>query len=178
MESQKLANWVQIVTGVALLAGIGLVILEMQHSQRLAQAQLEAGYFDQAIDQNRAELGDNPASVLEKSCISPQELTMEERTIALAALDHRYLMGWRQSHLQETIGLNLSGEVVIREALEIILGHPIGRYDFEIHQGTRWKGQWLEIGNELLESAPDEIVDCSHYWEGFDQWLIENDYKE
>ena len=41
MKSQALTSWIQILTGFAVLAGLGLVVWELQQTRDLVRAQLE-----------------------------------------------------------------------------------------------------------------------------------------
>ena len=45
MNYQSLSNWIQIVTGIAILVGLGLVVLELRQSRDIALAQLSSDLF-------------------------------------------------------------------------------------------------------------------------------------
>ena len=49
MDTQKVAHWVQIATGAAMLVGIGLVVWELEQSKDVAMAQLTSDGYNNTI---------------------------------------------------------------------------------------------------------------------------------
>jgi hypothetical protein len=47
MDSQRVIDWIQITTGVALVLGLGLVGVELAQSRDVAEAQLNSDGFNQ-----------------------------------------------------------------------------------------------------------------------------------
>jgi hypothetical protein len=86
MDSGKLNNWIQSITGIAVVIGIGLVILELQQNREATMSQLSSEAFQMISQFHTSVLGDQPAEALAKACEQPKELTTEE----LVVLDHYY----------------------------------------------------------------------------------------
>ncbi len=78
MDSQQIANWVQAITGVALLTGIGLVVWELQQNREAFQSQLTSDAYHNISQRNIALLGEHPTKVLAKACDAPDSLTRAE----------------------------------------------------------------------------------------------------
>ena len=57
MDSEKLSDWVQIITGFAIVLGLGLVIWELQQSREATMAQLTNEGFAQVGQQNATVMG-------------------------------------------------------------------------------------------------------------------------
>ena len=75
MTSQEIADWVQIATGIALLAGLGLVIWELQQSRELHRTGLFSDAFSLYAQQRVPIMGENPSEVLARACTKPDQLT-------------------------------------------------------------------------------------------------------
>lgn len=86
MDSSKLNNWIQSITGIAVLLGIGLVVFELQQNREATISQLSSEGFQVVSQMNSSVLGDQPAEALAKACEKPDELTTAE----LVVLDHYY----------------------------------------------------------------------------------------
>lgn len=84
MNYQSISNWVQIVTGIAVLASLGLVVREMQQSHDIALAQLSSDLYMMRSQHNSALMGESPTDVIEKACDSPEELTKSDYRILRA----------------------------------------------------------------------------------------------
>lgn len=81
MDSQKVADWVQIATGVALLVGLGLVVWELSQSRDVATAQLSSDGTDQYLQSVVVKMGENPAAAFVKACHDPQSLSDEDLVV-------------------------------------------------------------------------------------------------
>ncbi|MEM7099021.1 MAG: hypothetical protein AAF541_12240 [Pseudomonadota bacterium] len=66
---------VQILTGVAVVVGIGLVVVELQQNREATQSQLSTESYQIWTQLKSASLGDNAPDVLAKACLSPQKLS-------------------------------------------------------------------------------------------------------
>jgi len=86
MDSQRLNDWIQTATGIAIVVGLILVIVELQQGRDTVRSQLTSDGFAQ-IDQLRTSiLGEEAATVIAKSCYSPHDLTSTD----LVILDNYY----------------------------------------------------------------------------------------
>ena len=75
MNSGTLNNWVQTITGLAIVLGLALVIWELQQNREATQSQLTTEGWHLINQTNTALLGESPADVLAKACDTPDALT-------------------------------------------------------------------------------------------------------
>jgi hypothetical protein len=78
VNSTTIANWVQIITGIAVVIGLILLIWELQQSRDVASAQLTSDAMDQILQIDLSEAGENPNVALTKACEDPNSLTNED----------------------------------------------------------------------------------------------------
>ncbi len=78
MDSQKIGNWMQSLTAVAVLIGLGLVVWELQQVKTLTRAQLSSETFAINIGYQASLLGDAPIEVLAKACMEPENLDAQD----------------------------------------------------------------------------------------------------
>lgn len=83
MESQRLLNWIQVITGLAVLLGLALVVWELQQTRTLARVQLYSDSMNAKTDFTAALLGEEPMSVIGKACLEPDSLTLEDASVLL-----------------------------------------------------------------------------------------------
>jgi hypothetical protein len=81
MKSQTVANWIQMVTGVAVIIGLGLVVWELRQSRDATLSQLSSEYWHFASQERVAIFGEDAANVLAKACHQPMELTESDLVI-------------------------------------------------------------------------------------------------
>ena len=69
MNSTTVTNWIQILTALAVLFGLGLVIYELQQTRNLAKADLMIQQFALGNDVDNTMLGENPMDSLVRDCM-------------------------------------------------------------------------------------------------------------
>jgi len=72
---------IQIVTAIAVLAGLGLVYVELRQSKDIARAQLFSDGWLESIQHDMVIMGENSASVIQRACLEPEEMSLQELTI-------------------------------------------------------------------------------------------------
>ncbi len=87
MKSATISNWIQTITGVGIVLGLGLVIWELQQSHEAASSELSSGYFELQNQGLTAVMGDNAAEAIAKSCENPEALNYAE----LVVLENYYI---------------------------------------------------------------------------------------
>lgn len=153
MDTQKITDWVQIATGVALLVGLGLVILEFRQSRNVAHAQLTSDGFAQYDQVLISQMGESPAMVLAKSCQNPQSLTDEELMVLdaffnaiTAGVQRAYTITERSGLYEEYL------PYVVRTNLPTILGSVAGRAWWE---GVKeWYPDLQAAGDAVMQATP------------------------
>ncbi len=78
MDSNKLANWLQVVASIGLLGGLVLVGLQINQNSKLLLVQFTYEESRRYSEIEAAMLGEDPAAVWEKSLIEPAKLTLRE----------------------------------------------------------------------------------------------------
>ncbi len=81
MDSQKLSHWIQIATGLAVLAGLGLVVWELQQAKVLTRLQLTSDTYTLSVGYNSSFLGEDPIAVHTRACLDPEGLTLEDANL-------------------------------------------------------------------------------------------------
>jgi hypothetical protein len=86
MDSQNLNNWIQTATGIAVVVGLILVIVELKQGRDAIRSQLSSEGFTQIEQFRTSMLGEQAAEVIARACYSPNELTPTD----LVVLDNYY----------------------------------------------------------------------------------------
>ena len=81
MNSQQVATWAQVITGIAVLIGLGLVVWELTQARALARAQLTSESYTVAIQTTTSLLGEDPLAAVAKACDRPNELTTQDTLV-------------------------------------------------------------------------------------------------
>jgi len=85
-KPSSLIDYVQIATGLAVVAGLILVVYELRLSREIAQAQLMDNTYLSILDDARQRLGENFSDIEAKACLTPELLTDGE----MAAMNNFY----------------------------------------------------------------------------------------
>ena len=166
MDSQQITNWVQVIAGVAVLVGIGLVVWELQQNREAFQSQLTSDAYQNISQRNIALLGENPTEVLAKACDAPDSLTRAELRI-LDAFYMDNLNSLRRSYVIARRGDYYDVDYWKRYPYDITVM-------FETQVGISfWRTMtgWLEpdikrFGDELL--ATGDFTSCTKM---YDAWV-------
>lgn len=144
MDSQKLSIWTQLFTVVSVLAGLALVVWELQQARELAFAQLAVDAHAIDVQEVVALLGESPAEVLAKSCES-ETLTDAELEVLYASFQLDVL---RSSRLE---WINAAGydEFDWKGGAEVNL-----RRIFDSERGREW---WRDNLETMLGGGPDLV---------------------
>ena len=78
MNKNSFQDWVQILTGLALLIGLVLVVIEIRQSQTIALMEFTQAGYQEVFAFQRQRMGENPGPTLVKACLQPEQLTEEE----------------------------------------------------------------------------------------------------
>ena len=160
MDANRVNSLVQTVTGIAILAGLALVIWELQQNREATMSQLTSEGYLFASQVESPALGEEPAEVLAKACLSPEELTNADlfrlqgyyslrimnlqRLLMLAERGSFYEADYWQSYGEFQFGLIFSTEV--------------GRNYWEVF-GNTWRSEIRQYGDSLLANASEP--DCA-----------------
>jgi hypothetical protein len=158
MTGRSIFDIVQIVTGLAVVAGLVVVILELRQAHEIARAEQTNEFRSKYDKLATAEMGEILPAALANACRSPQDLTDAE-FVALNAYYISLLMVVRNSYLEK--GEDIASRTTWRD-------YAIASFDsiFLTAPGRAWWREkvqldWLKIpdevrdlGNDHLDSAP------------------------
>lgn len=134
MNTNKMANWLQIGGNLGIILGLVLVGLQLKQNSDLLRVQLLYEESQSFIAHERVMIGEYGSAVWAKSMEAPKDLTLTESRIIEAYL---YAMAeqWRASHLLHELGL-LGEEWKDRLVDEVpyYLGNPYGRAWWKVYR--------------------------------------------
>jgi hypothetical protein len=81
MQSNEIANWMQVAASIAVLAGLGLVIFELRQARELATAEVLGQQFAMAVQFDSAMFGEDLATSLAKACTGESPITARDAII-------------------------------------------------------------------------------------------------
>ena len=153
MNAQAIANWVQIITSVAVLVGLGLVVFELNQTRTLVKTQLTSDGFIIGVQQELALLGDNPGEALTRACMEPETLTPQD--VLLLDRLHRGTMSQveRVRVMQQIAGFGLEWEVVAQYSIARIVSTPFGRAWWDATGNYAASAEVAALGNEVRDNA-------------------------
>ena len=86
MDMDKLNQWLLVASHLGILAGLILVGVQINQDNALTRMQIFSDTTTSRIQMHEALMGDNPAPVVMKSLVHPEELSLEELRVLDAYL--------------------------------------------------------------------------------------------
>ncbi|MFT4712316.1 MAG: hypothetical protein ACI8W1_000794 [Candidatus Azotimanducaceae bacterium] len=127
MITDKLTRWLTLLANLAVLAGIILVVIQIQQNTDITKAQMANEYYLLDTQLELAMMGDSPAESFQKAVYSPDELNEEDAVI----LDRYFNFGIVQlERIVKMIELGVADEELYRERVGYLswhLGNEAGR---------------------------------------------------
>ena len=153
----KVMVWIQLITAMAVLVGLGLVVWELQQTRTLVRAQLANANLDALSENSRAQLSETFANVRAKACFEPEKLTDGE-LMEMYEYHALLLASINRLRLSQTIaGFDYAWEDYAVEPLRLWLESPVGKADFESSKDTL-HADIRRIAEALLREG--KIEDC------------------
>lgn len=156
----KVADWIQIMTAIAVIAGLGLVIYELRQTKELALADLLLQGYAFANDVDNTLIGENAAESLAKDCLgeklTPRDVIVLDGYFSAMfdkANAYRVVMGYANE--------DDDWQSNTREVLAHLFATERGRIWWEVETARfHYEPEVLEIGNKLLsELGPPGCAD-------------------
>ena len=138
-------KYLQILTNIAVLAGIILLIFELNQASNLTRAQLYDGAYDAAVTRNLTLVGESPAEILAKAMYAPETLN-ETDAVTLNQFYNSLLTSWYRNKDERGIGYFGSYYAFVVKAEAYLLNTIPGR-------------AWWDSVRNLNEPAIRDIVD-------------------
>lgn len=137
MTLERLGHLSQIISGVILVIGVVLVVMELRQTKDLAHAQLISDSFSIQIDRLVAQLGEDSAAVLAKACEGSEPLTYADAAVLSTKFQLHNLIAFRSFLLNELYSFeNTTWEEEVRVQYLFIFQSPHGRAWWEGMQGV------------------------------------------
>lgn len=153
---EKLSHWIQIVSGVVLIVGVALVVIQLQQNERIAQVQLASEWFTQRASQAATAAGENPMHAFTKLC-NPDAVLLEEDAAVLHALFlQRFYMGSLGRVTLPLVG-HADGptwQQILQANMGLVAATPQGRAWVE-------SMRWDDEVKEAILGSPYADWDCS-----------------
>lgn len=81
MNWEGINKWVQGLTSIGVLIGLGLVVFELQQSHAFMESDIRRSDFNAQITMRMSEAGENPTHTLAKACLGEEPLTIEDSLV-------------------------------------------------------------------------------------------------
>lgn len=156
VNSQTLGNWIQIVTGLAVVFGLFLVFAELRQAKQLASADLVSQGFSEGLSTQRGLMGEEFATVLANACMHPFDLTDDE----VVALDFYFQVQLNNVYRMEFldgVAKIITPDIVLIENLRPILVTEHGRYWIK-------QRELLPRVQQIVDQITNEPMDCGDYY--------------
>lgn len=152
MNEQKLSAIVHAATGIALVLGLGLVMIELRQSKELALAEITSQGYSEVIENARTTMGENPAISISKACNSPNELTPEDDVVLNAFYRAQVTQIDRLRVLEAVANFGVPWRQFAPQLLTDLLSQEHGRrwFDKNLYDAP----ELVEIRDEILATNP------------------------
>ena len=166
MKSERFFDWIQIMTGVAVLIGLGLVVWELRQSQDIAEAQMLTDNFNNNTQLWAAAHGENVAEVLAKACTAPESMTDGEMA-ALSYLNQINVGLVTRAYLvEQTTGLNEGQwQQIAIPTFMTVFSNTAGREWWKVAANSGASVAFpavRDLGDSILQSAGSPM--CGKYY--------------
>ncbi len=159
----KLVDWIQIITGFAIVLGLILVIWELNQGRQIAVAQQVESGFDHFANQLLTQMGEDPAGSIAKACDEPDSLTTRDMIVLSAyhtAIVNRVRRGLVISKHSEIVGERWSDWTA---NFGVIFSTEYGRWWW---RNSIWEPEIMEAGSRWLSENPAPIT-CSAFFDSY-----------
>lgn len=129
---EKLSHWVQILSGIVLIVGVVLVLIQMEQTERLTRAQITSDWFIQRAAQSGTSAGENPMYVYAKLCNPETRISEGDAAVLHALFLQRFFMGLQGRVVSEVAGYgDAFWKSQLQSNMALVVSTPQGREWFE-----------------------------------------------
>lgn len=127
MDQTRFSGWVQLLGNLAIVAGIAIVIFELNQNKQLAYAQMFSEGHSELDNQFLAMQSDDPRRTFFKAEFCPNELSGED-VVTLSAYYERYVSGWQRIYRTNRIAdLNRPWQAVVAKDIRTVFSSNLAR---------------------------------------------------
>lgn len=152
--TKRATDVAQLLTGIAVVAGLMMVFYELRQAKTLALADLLSEAYSETLEDWRAVMGEYPAVALAKACHRPESLTREDMVILDAYYENALTQVSRLRVLENVGHFESHWELAAGSFMSPILRSEYGRWWFE-HKIT--DDSQLQ---DIAKNALPRIEDC------------------
>lgn len=159
MNNRTLVSWVQVITGIALLLGLALVMFELRQAKSLTLAELVSQGYGEALEDNRALMGEETALALAIACYAPKQLNDAQMVMINAYFTNQVLQASRWRVLDNIADFGVPWREIAQQQLTSVLAIPLGRHWFS--SAALVDPEMAQIGAIVIERKPN----CATYYD-------------
>ena len=155
MKTTTLTEWVQLITTIGVVIGLGLVVFELRQSHQLARTEATTATYSDLIAVQLETLGEDFATTFAKACTEPHNLTDAE-LLQMRAYRNVQLIVARRLQLHQDYDWKRGAEGPMRRWLYT----PVGRAQVESMSDANPDIQ--AVAEQLLSrEATTPLADCA-----------------
>ena len=168
MNSDRLSGWLSLGANLGVVAGLALVLLQMNQNESLLRIQILNQYFDSYIAADTAFAGENLPAIWEKSAVAPEDLSLADMR-ALEAQTFSPVTRWISLYRLSESGIAEESLWKDQVALDAgyYFGTPYGR--------AWWQHYSAVLDDSFLPPALKDVIDET--LAGSSSHLVENGYR-
>lgn len=153
MTNNNLFNAIQIATGLAVVIGLIMVFVELRQAKSLSLAELTSEGYSEALADLRAIMGENPAPIIAKACLTPDDITPDERLVLLAFYGSKVAQISRLRVLEQVADFGVPWEYAANQHLVGIVDNEPGRVWFKAN--LKVDPILYDMGLKIIEAGAD-----------------------
>ena len=149
-----MVDWLQLAASLAVLVGLGLVVIELRQARAIAQGEIVSESFSIGGENVSAVMGENPARALARACLEPADLAPEEMLVVSFYYSHRIALVRRFASITRATRLypDENWQIYAREnVLPEVFSSEVGRAWWRTHAPYK--------GDETLKAIGDDLLD-------------------
>ena len=146
-------DWLQLAASLAVLVGLGLVVLELRQARAIAQSEMVSESFAIGAENVSAVMGESPARALARACLEPAALTPDELIVVSFYYSHRIALVRRFASITRATELypDENWQLYARSnVLPEVFSSEVGRAWWRTHAPYKGDETLKAIGDELL----------------------------
>ena len=152
-ESSNRREWFQILSNVAIVAGLIFVIFEMYQTRVSSQLDVASDFMSDIVDFRIALQGENPGELIAKACLTPDELSEEDLFILQYSWSAELGLVERYLFLENVMNLAMDSRTWVEESYRYIATFKHGILHLRAHQPPPEMRSTLEA---ILSQPPKE----------------------
>ena len=161
MDSRRITDLVQTITGLAVVLGLALVFWELQQSRDVATAQLTSDGFVQYSNVLAAQMGEALPLAIEKACEEPDSLSGRDLVSLNGYFSALIDTPLRFFRIEDRTGFfEGTWQGVGRVEFGIVFSTSAGRAWWRAQESQTWPTPLREFGNALLAQRTSRSGDC------------------